>query len=97
MQEEKTFVCQMTSQSEQHVFSAPAGEIFVIKDFTVSRSSDATFKTLLTPMLKRGYSAEKVANALIDSFHHKLRTYPLKCFGFGVTMVKNHNTSEVRK
>ena len=41
------------------------------------------------------YSAEQVANALIDLFHHRMQSYPLKCFGFGVTMVKNHSLSEV--
>jgi hypothetical protein len=59
MQSEDTFVCQMTSQTEQHVFSAPAGELFVIKDFTVSRCQDPIFNTLLTPMLRKGFRSDK--------------------------------------
>ena len=90
-----TVVCQSVSKYEQHVFSAPSEELFVIKDFTVSKCSDETLKVILQPIKSGALEAELGANSLIDSFHQRLRSYPLKCFGFGLTMVKNHDTSEV--
>ncbi len=95
MEGKDTLVCQSVSKYEQHVFSAPSGELFVIKDFTVSKCSDETIKGMLQSMKSGAMEAELVANELIDTFHQRLRTYPLKCYGFGVTTVKNHSTSEV--
>lgn len=87
MNNAQTVVVQILNDEEIQIRSVEPKVLYLIRDFNFSKLHDTT---PFAPLLENTKDMKAVSNSLIDELQRRLQSWPLKCFGYGMTLLKDH-------